>query len=78
MSHDENEKLRLEKQRQRKARYDEKVKNYTKIGTLYSEKDKIKALLLLCYPSLTDMNPHELDIRVSQFIESLGKSVTNV
>jgi len=29
----EKERLRLEKQRQRKARYNEKVKNYTKIGT---------------------------------------------
>lgn len=64
ISLEEKERLRLEKQRQHKARYDQKVKSYAKIGTLQTETDKIKAVLLLYYSSLTDMHPYELDIRV--------------
>lgn len=68
----ERERIRLEKQRLSKSKYNNKVKNYTKIGSLDREEDKIKALLLLCYPSLNNMGNHELDLRISQFVKSLG------
>lgn len=59
---EEKERIRLEKQRQCKTRYNNKVKNYAKLGTIDREEDKVKALLLLCYPWLNNMSNNELDL----------------
>lgn len=72
----EKERIRLEQQRQRAARYNEKVKAYKKIALIDSNQEKIKALLLLCYPELAQMGAYELDVRVIQIIQSLGKPLT--
>jgi hypothetical protein len=67
----EKEIRRLEGQRQRNHRYYEKAKNYTKIGTLSSEKDKLLALLLLCYPSLQNSDKYELERMVIEFLTAV-------
>lgn len=76
ISSEEKERIRLEKQRQCKTRYNNKVKNYAKLGTIDREEDKVKALLLLCYPWLNNMSNNELDLRVAQFIRSLSQPIT--
>lgn len=70
----EKEARRLEGQRQRNHRYYEKAKNYTKLGTLPNEKDKVVALLRLCYPFLESIqynDQNELDRMVSEFLVSV-------
>lgn len=74
---EEKERTRLEKQRARNARYNNKVAAYKKIATLPTEKDKVKALLLLCYPKLSkidQMSSQELDLRLDTFITSLDET----
>jgi hypothetical protein len=69
---EEREARRAAQQRERSARYQEKIKEYKKIGTLKTEKEKIIRVLLLCYPSLEEMDPVELDNKINQFMRSLG------
>jgi hypothetical protein len=72
-SSDEKERARLEKQCQRVKKYNEKVKAYKKIALIDSNHEKIKALLLICYPELSQMSPYELDMRVIRMMQSLGQ-----
>ncbi len=59
--------LKLKLKRQRK--YDKKYKN---IAYLDSNEEKIKAILLICYPRLSQMNSDELDVRIDKIIQSLN------
>jgi hypothetical protein len=70
---EDKEKSRLEKQCQRVKRYNEKVKAYKKIALLDSNHEKIKALLLICYPELSQMGQYELDMRIIRIIQSLSQ-----
>ena len=74
ISLEEKERYRMERDRQRSSNYYNKIKSYKKLGTLGSEREKIIALLLLCYPSLREMNSSDLERRVVQFIDSLSKT----
>lgn len=69
--HIERERRKIESDRLRSARYNERVKEYKKLGSLPTEKEKIIKLLLLCYPSLNELSRAELDRRVTAFIQSL-------
>lgn len=73
ISPEEKERIRLEQQRNRVKRYNEKVKDYKKIALIDSTHEKIKALLLLCYPELSQMSKYELDMRVVRMLQSLGQ-----
>lgn len=68
---EEREARRYAQQKERNSRYEEKTREYKKVGTLKTEKEKIIRVLLLCYPSLEEMDPVELDNKVSSFIGSL-------
>lgn len=70
-TYEERENARIEGERRSSAKYYEKVKAYKKLGTLSSEKDKLKGLLLLCYPTLNQLNTIELDLLVNNIIASL-------
>jgi len=72
ISLDEKETKRLAYQKQCSAKYSNKVKEYKKIGSLFTEKDKIKRLLILCYPELSNFDQNNLDHRIANFITSLG------
>ena len=65
------ERERLDKQRERNTKYRNRVKEYTKLGSLPTDKEKIISLLLLCYPHLEDANRAELENVVNNLIESL-------
>ena len=67
----EKEIRRLEAERLRSAKYRQKTASYQKIGTLKTEKEKILALVLLCYPELGNMESWRLDQKISDFIVSL-------
>lgn len=67
----EKERRRLEGNKIRSARYVQKTSEYKKLGTMKTEKEKITALTLLCYPELRNMDPSILDSKVSQYIASL-------
>lgn len=75
MTLEEKERRRLERDRERCARYRQKVSDYKRLGTLKTEKEKITSLVILCYPELKNMSPSELDQKVSQFISSLNNHV---
>ena len=68
---DELEQRRLQRGREKSARYETKVKEYKKLGTLDSEKEKIKGLLLICRPHLKTMNPADLDLIIDQIVRLL-------
>lgn len=70
---EEKERIRLEQQRKRTAKYNEKVKAYKKIALMDSSQEKVKALLLLCYPELSQMSSYELDMRVIRMLQSLSQ-----
>ncbi len=67
----EKEIRRLESERLRSAKYRQKTASYQKIGTLKTEKEKILAVVLLCYPELNNMESWRLDQKISDFIISL-------
>lgn len=69
----EREKKRLEIQRQSSQRHYEKVKQYNKLAAIDGEKEKIMALLLICYPDLKTCNKLQLDQRLSSFLDSVIK-----
>lgn len=73
MSLEDKEKSRLEKQRLRTAKYNQKIKAYKKIALLDSNLEKIKGILLICYPELSKMNAIELNLRVERIIQSLNQ-----
>lgn len=72
LSLDDKELIRLQRHRENNARYNEKIKDYKKLGTLKTEKEKIISLLLLCYPSLHAMPSYELDRIITELIQRLG------
>ncbi|CAH6419379.1 Hypothetical protein HVR_LOCUS584 [uncultured virus] len=68
---EEREARRAAQQRERNAKYQEKIREYKKIGVLKSEKEKIIRVLQLCYPFLEEMDSFELDTKVNAFIQTL-------
>lgn len=69
---EEREALRAQKLRESSYNYQVRVREYKKLGSLRTEKEKITKLLLLCYPSLEAMPSYELDRLVTEFIQRLG------
>lgn len=74
-SHHALEQDKAEKNRRYKAKYDERVRKYIKIANLKTEKDKLREILLICYPTLTSMASHELEYRIMEFINSLNSPI---
>ncbi|CAH6419203.1 Hypothetical protein HVR_LOCUS401 [uncultured virus] len=69
---EEREAIRAQKQREHSYNYQVKVREYKKLGSLRTDKEKIIKLLLICYPSLETMPSYELDRLVTEFIQRLG------
>ena len=69
---EEREIRRAAQQKERTVRYNEKIKEYKKIGLLKTEKEKIIKVLQLCYPSLEEIDPIELETKLNLFIQSFG------
>lgn len=65
------EQRRLQKGREKVARYNAKVNEYKKLGILDSEKEKVKQLLLICRPYLRSIDTNELDLLVERFLAQL-------
>lgn len=70
---EEKEAQRLAKQRIRNSKYRDRTKPYTELSGLDTEKEKIMALVKLCYPHLTEINPLILDSEVSVFIKHITR-----
>lgn len=66
---------RLQRQRQSSSKYYNRVKEYKRIGSLNTEKEKVIALLLLCYPQFSALESYELDQLVTNFIRDLENVV---
>ena len=65
---DKKERIRLQKKCESTKRYNERTKEYKKIANLYSEKEKITAVVLLCYPHI---DPVVAQSHVDRFVDSL-------
>lgn len=71
---DERESQRLIKKREVDAKYRSRVKDYTKLGTMDTDQEKMYALLLLCRPELSNTNKLLLETKISDFLYSLNNS----
>ena len=69
---EEREAMRAQKLRESSYNYQVRVREYKKLGSLRTDKEKIIKLLLLCYPSLEGMPSYQLDQLVTEFIQRLG------
>lgn len=74
MSLEEKEQRRLAKQRERTNRYRDKTKPYIELANIPSEKDKIIALLKLCYPELSNVPELVIEQEVLLFIQTIRRN----
>jgi hypothetical protein len=73
MKQSKNEEDKLKSNREYVHRNYQKTIEYKKIAYLNSDSEKIKALLLILYPHITDYDPIFLDTQITSFLNIFKK-----